>query len=47
MGSSRGCSGLRIDPALGRPAGDACPEAESGGVSPGVLAADIMRGIGR
>lgn len=49
MGRSRGCSGLRIDPALGRPAGGAaCPEAAaSEGASPGAVAADMARGIGR
>lgn len=47
MGSSRGCSGLRMDPALGRPAGGAaCPEAASEGASPGAVAADMARGIG-
>lgn len=49
MGRSRGCSGLRIDPALGRPAGAAaCPEAAaSEGASPGAVAADMARGIER
>lgn len=42
IGRSRGCSGLRMDPALGRPAAG---PVESGGVLPEEFGADMMRKI--